>query len=77
MPKKNKVQFNLKNVYYAVQTAEEGITWGTPVHVPGAVSLSLDQQGEITKFYADGIIYYQSSSNHMGMNGDLEMALFP
>lgn len=77
MPKKNKVQFNLKNVYYAVQnTAGEGITWGTPVHVPGAVSLSLDQQGEITKFYADGIIYYQSSSNN-GYEGDLEMALFP
>lgn len=73
----DKVQFNLKNVYYAVQTASgDTPTWDTPVKVPGAVSLSLDQQGEMTKFYADGIVYWQSTSNN-GYEGDLEMALFP
>ena len=73
----NKVQFNLKNVHYAM-FATEGDTpsWGTPVAVPGAVSLSLEQQGELTKFYADGIVYWQSSSNN-GYEGDLEMARFP
>ena len=73
----NKVQFNLKNVHYAVLTALSPTpTWDTPVAVPGAVSLSLEQQGELTKFYADGIVYYQSSSND-GYEGDLEMARFP
>lgn len=73
----NKVQFNLKNVHYAPMTAG-GATpaWDTPVPVPGAVSLSLAQQGELTKFYADGIVYWQSSSNN-GYQGDLEMALIP
>lgn len=74
----NKVQFNLKNVHYAPITAEsEGTTtWGAPVHVPGAVSLALEQQGELTKFYADGIVYWQGTSNN-GYEGDLEMAQFP
>lgn len=73
----DKVQFNLKNVHYAVQTASgDAPTWDTPVKVPGAVNLSLDQQGELTKFYADGIVYWQSSSNN-GYEGDLEMALIP
>lgn len=73
----NKVQFNLKNVHYAVLSAlTPEPSFETPVSVPGAVSLSLEQQGELTKFYADGIVYYQSSSNN-GYEGDLEMALFP
>lgn len=73
----NKVQFNLKNVHYAPMTTTEGSpTWATPVKVPGAVSLALEQQGEITKFYADGIVYWQAASNN-GYQGDLEMAMFP
>lgn len=73
----NKVQFNLKNVHYAVLTKLSPTpTFDTPVAVPGAVSLSLEQQGELTKFYADGIVYWQSSSNN-GYEGDLEMARFP
>ena len=69
----SKVKFNIKNVHYAPQT-EEG--YGAPVAIPGAVSLSLEQQGEITPFYADGIVYYQSASN-VGYSGDLEVALIP
>ena len=41
-----------------------------------SVSLALDAQGEVTKFYADGIVYYKSASNN-GYEGDLEMALVP
>lgn len=73
----NKVQFNLKNVHYAILTALTPTPeWDTPVSVPGAVSLALEQQGELTKFYADGIVYWQSSNNN-GYEGDLEMARFP
>lgn len=73
----NKVQFNLKNVHYAKMLTSGDIpTWAKPVKVPGAVSLSLDPQGEVTPFYADGIVYYQTVSNN-GYSGDLEMARFP
>lgn len=72
---KNKVQFNLKNVHYAIlSVSEEGVpSWGTPVHVPGAVNLNLSPQGEATQFYADGIVYYSATGNG-GYQGDLEMA---
>ena len=73
----NKVQFNLKNVHYAKMLTSGDIpTWAKPVKVTGAVSLSLDPQGEVTPFYADGIVYYQTVSNN-GYSGDLEMARFP
>ena len=77
MGDKNKVQFNLKNVHYAVLTVTDGVpTWTTPVAVPGAVTLTLDPQGSVEPFYADGIVYYQSIANN-GYSGDLEMARFP
>lgn len=69
----NKVKFNIKNVHYAVKT-EEG--YATPVAIPGAVSISLEPQGEHEPFYADGIEYYIASSNS-GYEGDLEVALIP
>ena len=54
----NKIKYGLKNVYYAKITEGTGgtITYGTPVAIPGAVSMSLDAQGEISKFYADNIV---------------------
>ena len=76
MGDKNKVQFNLKNVHYAVMEVTEGSpSWKTPVSVPGAVTLALDPQGSVEPFYADGIVYYQSIANN-GYSGDLEMARF-
>lgn len=74
----NKVKFNICNVHYAlIATDDEGnVTFGTPVAMPGAVSLSLDPNGEPESFYADGIEYY-IISNNMGYDGDLELALIP
>ena len=73
-----KVKYNLKNVHYAPITKEaegDGFpTYGTPVAWPGAVELSMEQQGSISKFYADGITYWQSAKNN-GYEGDLTMAL--
>lgn len=78
MPKKNKVKFNICNVHYALQTiADNGdVSFGTPVPMPGAVSLSLDANGEPSNFYADGYAYY-TISNNMGYEGDLELAMIP
>jgi len=46
------------------------------VRLPGAVSLSLDPEGENENFYADDIVYYVLNNN-AGYEGDLELALIP
>ena len=76
--KRNKVKFNICNVHYAPlsQDNDGKYTWGDPVALPGAVSLSLDPQGEPESFYADGIEYYVINNNQ-GYDGDLEVALIP
>ena len=71
----SKVKYGLNNVYYATKISGEP-GYSTPVALPGAVSLSMEPQGEMTKFYADNGVYWQSSSN-LGYEGDLEMAKFP
>lgn len=78
MANENKVQFNLLNVHYAKLTpdAQGAPTYATPVHVPGAVTLTLDPAGSMEPFYADGIIYYMGAVNS-GYSGSLEMARFP
>ena len=69
----NKIKYGIKNAYYAKKTATG---YATPVALPGAVSLSLDPQGEIYKFYADNIEYFRMAVNN-GYEGDLELALIP
>lgn len=48
----------------------------TPVPIPGSVSISLNAQGEISQFYADGIVCHKAEANN-GYEGDLEVALLP
>lgn len=77
----NKVQFGLKNCYYAVLTETVGTggityTYGTPAPMLGAVTLTLDPAGDVSPFYADNIVFYQAIANN-GYSGDLELARFP
>ena len=74
----NKIRYGIKGCYYAVATiaADGSATYGTPVALPGAVSLSLSPEGDTSPFYADNIVYYTSVSNN-GYSGDLELAKIP
>lgn len=74
----NKIKYGLKNVYYAKATlaSDNSATYSTPVAIPGAVSLSMDAQGENSKFYADNIVYWVGVNNN-GYEGDLEVARIP
>lgn len=69
----NKIKYGISKCYYAVKSNG---TYGTPVALPGAVSISLSAQGELYKFYADNIEYYRNAVNN-GYEGTLELALVP
>lgn len=73
----NKVQFGLKNVYYSKVTFSGSTpTFATPVAIPGGVNLNMASQNEVTKFYADNMLYFTTYANN-GYEGDLEVAKLP
>ncbi len=74
----NKVVFGLSKVYagtFSVNTYGTA-TLGTPMHIPGAVGLTLDPDTEETVFWADNVKYYVSNADN-GFSGQLEMAYIP
>lgn len=79
----NKVQFGLRNLYFAKQTETidpqtGAVTYSyeSPKAVPGAVSLTATAQGDSSTFYADDVAYYRSNTNS-GYSGTVEIALVP
>ena len=74
----NKIKYNLKNVHAAKLTigTNNAYSYETPKAIPGAVSISLEAEGDSSPFYADGVVYFRTTSNN-GYSGDLEMALIP
>ena len=79
--KNNKVHFGIKNVYYALvtettTTAGTSTTYGSPVAMPGAVSIDLSANQETTEFYADDGVYY-ITQNDATYEGDLTIADIP
>ncbi len=79
----SKIKYGLSNVAVAKRTEARtdgvttgGVTYATPVKLPGAVNFSVDkEQSEIT-FYADNILYYNAKAK-TSEGGDLELADIP
>lgn len=73
----NKVEYGLSKVHYAPYTEVDGvITFGTPIPIPGAVSMTGDPVGESSKFYADNMVFYVVNSNQ-GYENTLSIARIP
>lgn len=74
----NKVTFGIKNVHYAPLTiASNGtVIYEQPQPFPGAVSIGLEQLGELVEFYADNILYWAGAENS-GYQGPFVSARVP
>lgn len=76
----NKIKYGLDQLYFAPISAFDPVTgvptYGSPVKIPGAVSISLDPQGDSTPFYADNIAYFVGSVNN-GYEGEVVVARIP
>ena len=76
MADNNKVEFGISNLIIGTYTDTNGtVTLGTPYHQKGAVSLSLEPEGDSNEFYADNMIYWSGFSDN-GFSGSLEVARF-
>lgn len=65
-----KVRFGLEKAHYALETGEG---WATPKPLRGAVSLTIEPEGETNTFFADDTSYAVFSTN-AGYSGELEIA---
>ena len=73
----NKVQFGLKKLYYATITdSGTALTYGTPIALPGAVSMTATPTGEPEEFEADDIVYYRADGAK-GYDMSVELAYLP
>lgn len=71
----NKVKFGLSNVHIAKIIEQDGeIKYDKPFKMPGAKSLTADPEGDMTKYYADNVVYYIADANQ-GYLGELEITM--
>lgn len=73
----NKVRFGLKGLKRAKVTrnSDGTVTFGTPVDMKGAVSISLSKEGSDPKdFYADDEVFYTIAGTNGGYSADLVVA---
>lgn len=76
----SKINYGIQDGYIAIITedAQGNITYGTPIRVPGIVSLNVDPQStDATPFYADNIEYYTVPAQNQGYQGELVLAMTP
>lgn len=72
----NKVEYGLSNLYFAPlekSTATDGTvtyTYGDPVLLVGAQSITMEAQSSQTAYYADDSIYFNPTTNN-GYTGEL------
>lgn len=78
-----KIKYGIKNVHYAVaevgtdsQTGALTYTYGTPVAIPGAVSISIQPTAESIDEFADDIRWFHDDINN-GYTGTLEVENLP
>ena len=74
----NKINYGLSKCFYAVATIHTSGTasYSTPVALPGAINLSLSQEGSTTPNYGDNIVWYETVANN-GYSGSLELYNIP
>lgn len=74
----NKITYGLDKLAYAkITTWTDGVpTFGTVTDIPGAVSITLSNEGDLTKFKADNIDYWVGEANN-GYSGSFEVADLP
>ena len=77
MPETNKVMFGVSNLHVGTYTvaADNTVTLGAPMKVPGTVNLTLEAESEENSFYADNVKYWSGYSDN-GYSGEIENALF-
>ena len=78
----NKINYGLKNVYYAVVTetaTDEGVTveYGTPVRLPGAASMSMPKTAEKVAVAADDDPEYAIVYDNKGYDGEVVLYNVP
>lgn len=73
-----KVLYGIQNVYASkiTEDAQGNITYGTPFALKGVTGFSPDPQGDVTRFYADNIVYFRRDTNN-GYEGELTLAVVP
>lgn len=74
----NKITYGLSKIYYAKISSftDDVPSYATPVAIPGGVSITFSNEGDMTKFRADNIDYWVGEANN-GYSGSIEVADLP